>query len=125
MDVGAAGLVEKPGNEGLVVIEGLPADRANPPAFAVQTVGTSVNVHEPVGLAHCGEGGGFYPLAVDKPDGANRAGPGHPGFAFQVVVFVLFAPAETKAFVSKAEKQAVPKVEKARADSGKTQNLNI
>jgi hypothetical protein len=35
VDVGSAGLVEKPGNEAFVVIEEVPADRANPGAFAV------------------------------------------------------------------------------------------
>jgi hypothetical protein len=118
--MGAAGLVEKPGDEGFTGIEAVPANRAYPLTPAVQTVGAALYVHKPVGLAHGGEGRGFYPFPVNKPDGADRTGPGHPGFALQVLVCAPFAPAGTRAFGPEAEKEAVPKVEQARADNGKT-----
>jgi hypothetical protein len=53
--MGAAGLVEKPGDEGFIIVEAVSADRANPRTFSVQAVGATVNVHESVGLAHGGE----------------------------------------------------------------------
>jgi hypothetical protein len=114
--MGTSGLVEKPGDEDLVVVEEIPTDRADPLAFAVQTVGASVNVHKPVGLAHGGEGRRFYLFAVDKANGANRAGPGHTGFAFQIVVFVLPLTAKNAPPAATTEKEAVAKVQEARAD---------
>jgi hypothetical protein len=123
--MGAAGLVEKPGDKHLIVVEAAAADRAHPLTPASQAVGAAVYVHKPVRLAHGGEGGGFYPFPVNKPDGTDRAGPGHPGFALQVLGCAPFATAETMAFGSEAEKEAVSKVEQARADNGKTQNLKI
>jgi hypothetical protein len=66
--MGSAGLVEKPGDKHFVVGEVVSANRAHTGALSAQTMGASVNVHEPVSLAHGGVCGGFYPLAMDKPD---------------------------------------------------------
>jgi hypothetical protein len=62
---------------------------------------------------------------MDKPDGANRTGPGHPGFALQIAVSVLFAPAKSTETGPGAEQEAIAKVEKARSDNDKNQDLNI
>jgi hypothetical protein len=125
VNMGSAWLVEKPGDEGFIVVEAVPANRANPGTLAVQAVRAAVNVHKPVGLAHSGKGRGFDPFPMNKPDGANRTGPGHPGFAFQIVVFASFPQAGSAAPGSWRKKEAVSKVEKARADNDKNQHLKI
>jgi hypothetical protein len=121
--MGAAGLVEQPGDEGFIGVEEGSADRADPRAFSAQAVGAAFDVHESVGFAHGGEGGGFHPFPVEQPDGAHRAGPGHPGFTLQIAGFVLFAPVEGMSAGTRQE--AVSKVEKAYADNDKNQDLKI
>ena len=81
MDMGPPRLIEQPGNKVFIEVKKLTANRANPGPLPIQAVGASVNVHKTIGLAHGGERGGFYPLPLDKPDGTNRTGPGHPGFS--------------------------------------------
>jgi hypothetical protein len=123
--MGSAGLVEKPGNEIFIVMKVVSADRAYPGAFTVQAMGAAVNVHKPVCLAHGGEGRGFDPLAVYKPDGTDRTGPGHPGFAFQIAGVALPAPAGRMVPGFRSKEKTIPKVEKAHAENDKTQNLKI
>jgi hypothetical protein len=125
MDVGSAGFVEKPGDETFVVIETAPTNRADPGTIPAQAMGAAVDVHEPVGLAHGGKGGGFYPLAVEQLDGADRTGPGHSGFALQIVVFAPFPSACGTAPGAGTEKETIAKVEKAYADNDKPQHLKI
>jgi hypothetical protein len=62
---------------------------------------------------------------MGQPEGADRTGLGHPGFALKIVVCAPTGPAGTMAPGSKTKEEAVAKVEKGCADNGKPQYLQI
>jgi hypothetical protein len=126
MNMGPAGFVKQPGNEVFVVVQDRPADRTYPGPVPFQAIGAACNIHKPVRFPHGGKGRRFYPLTVQKPDRANRTGPGRPGFTLKSVIILFFSdPLRKKSRNSRTEKKAVPKPEQNQSDNDKAYNLKI
>jgi hypothetical protein len=121
MDMGTARFIKQPGDEKFMEFQDIAADRADPGPIPLKTIGTSKNIHKPIGLAHSGVGGGFYPLAIQKPGGTDRAGPGISWCTFNISrSFPLTDPrmAEPQA-VSNGEKKGISKPEQSRPYNNK------
>jgi hypothetical protein len=128
MNMGTAGFFKHPGNEDLMLLQDMSADRAGPLPVSLQTVGAARDVHKPVGMAHGGKGRRFYPFPAFKPGGTNRTSPGGAGESLSLGVFFPFpVPAlggtPPSGAVQDAEEQVIAKPEEQNADNDKYQCL--
>ncbi|GHV72723.1 hypothetical protein AGMMS49940_00250 [Spirochaetia bacterium] len=103
VDMGSSGLVKEPGDKDFTFTQNRTANRADPGALPPEAIGTSGNIHEPVGGPPRRKGPGLYPFTREKPDGTDRTGSGRlNNFPYQ------------NRILSSLKKELVPKIKESQ-----------
>jgi hypothetical protein len=126
MDMGPPGLIKHPGDKVFILIENRPTNRADSVPVPRKAIGTSGNIHEPVGCSLGGKCPGFNPFPLEKLDGADRTSPGHRGFPLRIqrpffIVPIRFGKIRSgkTSLGSRTKKETVSKVKENHPDNNK------